>query len=230
MALALGRKFFVMALRLHVSKSAKEVLTVKKMKTFTTLVASVLVATLMSLSVAGCASEDPGAVDDSQDKQDQTDVLEVSSGPLTVTVPKDWVKFDKTSDPESIKDPWVVGARDSDTEMTTQLRLTKNTGESPHVDATNQAVLYGNVLGNSAEISPKGVENVDVEGADEAQVAYFEVKDADGDYWNGLFMSAGNRETGNVSTMELISFRGEGFSQDDAKNLIANATYDKSKE
>ena len=157
-------------------------------------------------------------------------MLEVSSGPLTVTVPKDWVKFDKTSDPESIKDPWVVGARDSDTEMTTQLRLTKNTGESPHVDATNQAVLYGNVLGNSAEISPKGVENVDVEGADEAQVAYFEVKDADGDYWNGLFMSAGNRETGNVSTMELISFRGEGFSQDDAKNLIANATYDKSKE
>lgn len=202
----------------------------KKMKTFTTLVASVLVATLMSLSVAGCAGEDPGAVDNPKDKQDQTDVLEVSSGPLTVTVPKDWVRFDKTNDPENIKDPWVVGARDSETEMTTQLRLTKNTGESPDVDATNQAVLYGNVLGDSAEINPKGVEKVDVEGADEAQVAYFEVKDADGDYWNGLFMSAGNSETGNVSTMELISFRGEGFSQDDAKDLIANATYDKSKE
>ena len=85
----------------------------KKKTTFTTLVASVLVVALMSLSVAGCSSEDPGAVDNPQDKQDKTDVLEVSSGPLTVTVPKDWVKFDKTSDPESIKDPWVVGARDS---------------------------------------------------------------------------------------------------------------------
>lgn len=195
------------------------------MKKISTLITSLFVVSAMTLSVAGCGG-DAGTAGTSPD----ADVLEVSSGPLTVKVPKDWSKFDQSSDPDSIRDPWVVGARDSETEMTTQLRLTKNTGESPYVDATNQAVLYGNVLGNSAEISPKGVDKVDVEGADEAQVAYFEIKDADGDYWNGLFMSAGNRETGNVSTMELISLRGEGFSQDDAKNIIANAKYDKSKE
>jgi len=199
----------------------------RKMKKLGTLMSTVVVVSAMLLSVAGCGGEDPGLVDSTSK---DADVLEVSSGPLTVTVPKDWVKFDKESDAESIKDPWVVGARDSETELTTQLRLTKNTGESPYVDATNQAVLYGNVLGNSAEISPRGVDKVEVKGADEAQVAYFEVKDADGDYWDGLFMSAGNRETGNVSTMELISFRGEGISQDEAKNIIANAKYDKSKE
>lgn len=195
------------------------------MKKISTLITSLLVVSAMTLSVAGCGGNS-GTAGTSSD----ADVLEVSSGPLTVEVPKDWSKFDKSSDPDSIKDPWVVGARDSETEMATQVRLTKNTGESPQADATNQAVLYGNVFAQSGNMTPRGTEAVEIKGADKAQVAYFEYVDADGDYWDGLFMSAQNNETGNVSTMELMSLRGEGISQDEAKEILANAQYDKSKE
>lgn len=192
-----------------------------------TLVASGLVATVMTLCISGCAGEDPGL---GGTAKGGTKTQEVSSGPLTVEVPEGWSKFDESNDPERVKSPWVVGARDSNTEMTTQLRLSKDTGQSPYADATNQAVLYGNLIANSGEVSPRGVDKVEVKGADDAEVAYFEYVDEDGDYWNGLLLSAANRETGNVSTMELMSLRDEGISQEDAKKIVANAKYDKSKE
>ena len=185
---------------------------------------SVAAAAALCLGVVACGAEE------TNDTSETNGMLEVSSGPLTVRVPEGWSKFDKSSDPDSIKDPWVVGARDSEDAMTVQIRLSKDTGVAHEADATNAAVLYGNIFAQDTEIEPKGDDAAEVDGADKAIVSYFEAVDDDGDYWDGLFLSAENSETGNVSTMEMISLRGEGFSQDEAKEIIANATYDKSKE
>ncbi|WCZ33477.1 hypothetical protein CIHUM_00085 [Corynebacterium ihumii] len=182
---------------------------------------SAVAAAALCLGAVACGAEETN---------DTNRMLEVSSGPLTVRVPESWSEFDKSSDPDSIEDPWVVGARDSEDAMTVQIRLSKDTGVAPHADATNAAVLYGNIFAQDTVIEPKGEDAADVDGADKAIVSYFEAVDDDGDYWDGLFLSAENSETGNVSTMEMISLRGEGLSQDEAKEIISNATYDKSKE
>ena len=117
------------------------------MKKIVTLIASVSMVAVLPLSLTGCGDSDEagGAPEQSEhpeqaEKSDQAEdseqeeLLEVSSEPLTVKVPKEWVKFDKSSDPDSIGDPWVVGVRDSETETTTQLRLTKDTGQSPRLN------------------------------------------------------------------------------------------------
>ncbi|MCG7273034.1 hypothetical protein MHJ82_01590 [Corynebacterium afermentans] len=182
---------------------------------------SAVAAAALCLGAVACGAEETNDTDH---------MLEVSSGPLTVRVPESWSEFDKSSDPDSIKDPWVVGARDSEDAMTVQIRLSKDTGVAPQADATNAAVLYGNIFAQDTVIEPKGEDAAEVDGANKAIVSYFEAVDDDGDYWDGLFLSAENSETGNVSTMEMISLRGEGLSQDEAKEIIANATYDKSKE
>ena len=124
----------------------------------------------------------------------------------------------------------MVGARDSEDAMTVQIRLSKDTGVAPEADATNSIALYGNIFAGDTQIEPRGTDDAEVDGADKAIVSYFEAVDDDGDYWDGLFLSAENSETGNVSTMEMVSLRGEGLSQDEAEGIIANASYDKSKE
>lgn len=154
------------------------------------------------------------------------EMMEISSGPLTIKVPKDWEKLDK--DDDVIKDPWVVGAHRVDPMV--QIRITSDTGQAPYADATNQVALYGNIFAQDNQIEPRGSDDVDVEGADEAQIAYFEYIDDDGDAWDGLFMSAANRETGNVSTLEMMSLRDMGLSQDEALEIVHTARYDKSKE
>lgn len=195
-----------------------------------TLVAAALVA---PLSLAGCSGilgdegdKDGASASDSESTSDDGDTMEISSGPLTIDVPKDWEKLDK--DDDVIKDPWVVGASSEDPLV--QIRITSDTGEAPYADATNQAALYGNIFAQDNEIEPKGVDTFEVEGADEAQVAYFEYIDDDGDPWDGLFLSAANRETGNVSTLEMMSLRDQGLSQDEALEIVDTARYDKSKE
>ena len=127
-----------------------------------------------------------------------------------------------------IRDRWVVGAMSEDPAV--QIRMTRDTGEAPEADATNQIALYGNLFAQDNEIQPRGVEDVEVEGADDAQIAYFEFIDDDGDPWDGLFLSAANRETGNVSTLEMMSLRDSGLSQDEALEIVDTARYDKSKE
>ena len=193
---------------------------------------SAVAAATLSLGAAACGAGDTQEAQETQETQGAQDpgVLEVSSGPLTVRVPEGWSEFDSSSDPDSIKDPWVVGARDSEDAMTVQIRLSKDTGVAPHADATNSVALYGNIFAGDTQIEPRGTDDAEVDGADKAIVSYFEAVDDDGDYWDGLFLSAENSETGNVSTMEMVSLRGEGLSQDEAKEIIANASYDKSKE
>lgn len=194
------------------------------------LVAAALVA---PLSLAGCSGilgdeggKDGASASDSESTGGDGDTMEISSGPLTIDVPKDWEKLDK--DDNVIKDPWVVGASSEDPLV--QIRITSDTGEAPYADATNQAALYGNIFAQDNEIEPKGVDTFEVEGADEAEIAYFEYIDDDGDPWDGLFLSAANRETGNVSTLEMMSLRDQGLSQDEALEIVDTARYDKSKE
>lgn len=66
---------------------------------------SVAAAAALCLGVVACGAEE------TNDTSETNGMLEVSSGPLTVRVPESWSEFDRSSDPESIKDPWVVGAR-----------------------------------------------------------------------------------------------------------------------
>ena len=193
----------------------------------TVLVAAALVA---PLSLAGCGGifgkEDTNESESGSSNSESGETMEISSGPLTIDVPKDWEKLDK--DDDVIRDRWVVGAMSEDPAV--QIRMTRDTGEAPEADATNQIALYGNLFAQDNEIQPRGVEDVEAEGADDAQIAYFEFIDDDGDPWDGLFLSAANRETGNVSTLEMMSLRDSGLSQDEALEIVDTARYDKSKE
>ncbi|MCT1451029.1 hypothetical protein [Corynebacterium sp. p3-SID1194] len=193
----------------------------------TVLVAAALVA---PLSLAGCGGifgeKDTNESESGSSSSESGETMEISSGPLTIDVPKDWEKLDK--DDDVIRDRWVVGAMSEDPAV--QIRMTRDTGEAPEADATNQIALYGNLFAQDNEIQPRGVEDVEVEGADDAQIAYFEFIDDDGDPWDGLFLSAANRETGNVSTLEMMSLRDSGLSQDEALEIVDTARYDKSKE
>ena len=157
------------------------------------------------------------------------DTLTVSSGTLTVQVPKEWSLLDE-SDTDLIRDPWVAGALDNPNEMRIQLRMTANTGVTPYADATNAQIVFGNTLAQEGEVHERGSEAFDVTGADQGHIQYFEYIDTDGDSWNGYFLSAANRETGNVATIELISLNGSGMSQDDALEIAHSAVYDKSQE
>lgn len=72
---------------------------------------SVAAAAALCLGVVACGAEETNETSDTNDTNETNRMLEVSSGPLTVRVPENWSEFDRSSDPESIKDPWVVGAR-----------------------------------------------------------------------------------------------------------------------
>ena len=134
----------------------------------TVLVAAALVA---PLSLAGCGGifgeKDTNESESGSSSSESGETMEISSGPLTIDVPKDWEKLD--TDDDVIRDRWVVGAMSEDPAV--QIRMTRDTGEAPEADATNQIALYGNLFAQDNEIQPRGVEDVEVEGADDAQIA-----------------------------------------------------------
>lgn len=199
------------------------------MNSLSKLAFSGITALTLSVAVAGCGN---GGVANESSKgvsEQQTNYVTVSSGTLTVQVPNGWELIDK-SETDVITGPWVVGARDSNKEPTVQIRLSTNTGETPHADSTNAAVLMGNTLAQAGNVNPGATEKAEVKGADEANIAHFEYQEGSSDVWIGFFLSAANRDTGNVATMELITSKDHGISQDEIASIIDSAVYDKSKE
>lgn len=156
-----------------------------------------------------------------------SDLVEVNSGPLTIKVPKSWEVYDRSTDPDELPDPWVVGVLDVET--VTQIRMSEDSGQAPLADATNYIILGGNAIAQAGKVEERGSDDVDIQGADNAMVSFFEYTDNDGDLWNGLLLSAGTRATGNVATMELLSIRDGGLSQDEVMEIVNSATYDVSK-
>ncbi|WP_311342706.1 hypothetical protein [Corynebacterium riegelii] len=156
-----------------------------------------------------------------------SDLVEVNSGPLTIKVPKSWEVYDRSTDPDELPDPWVVGVLDVET--VTQIRMSEDSGQAPLADATNYIILGGNAIAQAGKVEQRGSDGVEIQGADNAMVSFFEYTDNDGDLWNGLLLSAGTRATGNVATMELLSIRDGGLSQDEVMEIVNSATYDVSK-
>lgn len=173
--------------------------------------------------------ESTETTDEPTDTGDEiSDTIEISSGPLTVRVPGDWEAF--PYDDPLLREMWVAGAADDIDAFTTQIRLSANTGLADSARVTNEIAVSGNMLGNENEVSTGGTDQIEVEGADDAYVTYVEVIAEDGTYLDGFFLSAENSDTGNVATMELLTIRGEGLTQDEALAIAESASYDKSKE
>lgn len=211
-------------------------------------VVTIAVVGALTLGLAGCAETESAPEPSPETTQETTaeassqetteeateestaqasDLVEVSSGPLTIKVPKSWEVYDRSTDPDELPDPWVVGVLDVET--VTQIRMSEDSGQAPLADATNYIILGGNAIAQAGKVEERGSDDVDIQGADNAMVSFFEYTDNDGDLWNGLLLSAGTRATGNVATMELLSIRDGGLSQDEVMEIVNSATYDVSK-
>ena len=207
-------------------------------------VVTIAVVGALALGLASCAetesapetspetTQETTAEASSQETTEETtaqasDLVEVNSGPLTIKVPKSWEVYDRSTDPDELPDPWVVGVLDVET--VTQIRMSEDSGQAPLADATNYIILGGNAIAQAGKVEERGSDDVDIQGADNAMVSFFEYTDNDGDLWNGLLLSAGTRATGNVATMELLSIRDGGLSQDEVMEIVNSATYDVSK-
>lgn len=211
-------------------------------------VVTIAVVGALALGLAGCAETESAPEPSPETTQETTaeassqetteeateestaqasDLVEVNSGPLTIKVPKSWEVYDRSTDPDELPDPWVVGVLDVET--VTQIRMSEDSGQAPLADATNYIILGGNAIAQAGKVEERGSDDVDIQGADNAMVSFFEYTDNDGDLWNGLLLSAGTRATGNVATMELLSIRDGGLSQDEVMEIVNSATYDVSK-
>ena len=207
-------------------------------------VVTIAVVGALTLGLAGCAETESAPEPSPETTQETTaeassqetteestaqasDLVEVNSGPLTIKVPKSWEVYDRSTDPDELPDPWVVGVLDVET--VTQIRMSEDSGQAPLADATNYIILGGNAIAQAGKVEERGSDDVDIQGADNAMVSFFEYTDNDGDLWNGLLLSAGTRATGNVATMELLSIRDGGLSQDEVMEIVNSATYDVSK-
>ena len=211
-------------------------------------VVTIAVVGALTLGLAGCAETESAPEPSPETTQETTaeassqeateksteettaqasDLVEVNSGPLTIKVPKSWEVYDRSTDPDELPDPWVVGVLDVET--VTQIRMSEDSGQAPLADATNYIILGGNAIAQAGKVEERGSDGVEIQGADNAMVSFFEYTDNDGDLWNGLLLSAGTRATGNVATMELLSIRDGGLSQDEVMEIVNSATYDVSK-
>ena len=80
-------------------------------------------------------------------------MVEVSSGPLTIKVPKSWEVYERSTDPDELQDPWVIGVLDVKT--ATQIRMSEDSGQGPLADATNHVILAGNAIAQAGKVEQR---------------------------------------------------------------------------
>lgn len=170
------------------------------------------------LPLSACGHGSPGA----SAKNLQT----LQSGPISVKVPESWVDIDA----DSVTDVWTAGKQDAENEQaTSQVRLAKHIDGPPYADAANQQLLMQNSIGDDGFASD-GVEDVQVKGSDGAQLAKFTYTESEGRTWKGRYVSAVNRESGIVATVEILTLEKGGMSDEDVESIINGIQYDKSAE
>lgn len=182
----------------------------------------VFIAACSAPGGAGSSSGSANQPSASNASSSASDTVEVQAGPITVLVPADWEDISQ----DSLGDPWTVGKKDPNSD--TQIRLSPKSPGAPRADAVNSILMSSNAIGTDG-FEPGSLEKADVPGSDNAQIAYFGVN-IDGSYYNGYFASAGNRESGNVATLEMMSSEDNGLSQDEAMKIADSIRYDASKE
>ncbi|WP_293850576.1 hypothetical protein [uncultured Brevibacterium sp.] len=173
---------------------------------------------LACLPLSACGAGSPG----SSEKNLQT----LESGPISVKVPESWIDVDA----DSVTDIWTAGKQNAENEQaTSQVRLAKRVESPPYADAANQKLLMQNSIGDDGFASG-GVEDVQVKGSDGAQLAKFTYTEPEGRTWKGRYVSAVNRESGIVATVEILTLEKGGMSDEEMQSIVKGIQYDKSAE
>ena len=150
---------------------------------------------------------------------------EVQAGPVTVTVPEDWVD----SPSEALTEMWTAGADSSADGATARVRIAPELDSGPYAtsalsEVSSRATFegwYGGTFqqGTESEIS--------VDGADQAQEMQFEFTGAgDGATYTGRFWAMADRSNGKTAVVELTTNTDSGLSEDQIEQIRDSLEFD----
>ena len=150
---------------------------------------------------------------------------EVQGGPVTVSVPEDWVD----SPAEALTDMWTAGADSSADAATARVRIAPEPDSGPYAtsalsEVSSRATFegwYGGTFqqGTEAEFS--------VDGADEAQEMQFEFTGAgDGATYTGRYWAMADRSNGTTAIVELTTNTDGGLSEEQIEQIRDSLEFD----
>ena len=150
---------------------------------------------------------------------------EVEAGPVTVSVPEEWVD----SPSEALTEMWTAGADSSADGATARVRIAPELDSGPYAtsalsEVSSRATFegwYGGTFqqGTESEIS--------VDGADQAQEMQFEFTGAgDGATYTGRFWAMADRSNGKTAVVELTTNTDGGLSEDQIEQIRDSLEFD----
>jgi len=150
---------------------------------------------------------------------------EVQAGPVTVSVPEEWVD----SPSEALTKMWTAGADSSADGATARVRIAPELDSGPYAtsalsEVSSRATFegwYGGTFqqGTESEIS--------VDGADQAQEMQFEFTGAgDGATYTGRFWAMADRSNGKTAVVELTTNTDGGLSEDQIEQIRDSLEFD----
>lgn len=150
---------------------------------------------------------------------------EVQAGPVTVTVPEDWVD----SPSEALTEMWTAGADSSADGATARVRIAPELDSGPYAtsalsEVSSRATFegwYGGTFRQGTE------SDITVSGADQAREMEFEFTGAqDGATYTGRYWAMADRSTGATAIVELTTNSDDGLSEDEIEQIRESLSFD----
>lgn len=150
---------------------------------------------------------------------------EVEAGPVTVSVPEEWVD----SPTEALSDMWTAGADSSAEGATARVRIAPELDSGPYAtsalsEVSSRATFegwYGGTFRQGTE------SDITVSGADQAREMEFEFTGAqDGATYTGRYWAMADRSTGATAIVELTTNSDDGLSEDEIEQIRESLSFD----
>ena len=150
---------------------------------------------------------------------------EVEAGPVTVSVPEEWVD----SPSEALTEMWTAGADSSADGATARMRIAPELDSGPYAtsalsEVSSRATFegwYGGTFRQGTE------SDITVSGADQAREMEFEFTGAqDGATYTGRYWAMADRSTGATAIVELTTNSDDGLSEDEIEQIRESLSFD----
>jgi hypothetical protein len=142
---------------------------------------------------------------------------EVQAGPVTVSVPEEWVD----SPSEALTEMWTAGAA--------RVRIAPELDSGPYAtSALSEVSSRATFEGWYGGTFQQGTESeIKVDGADQAQEMQFEFTGAgDGATYTGRFWAMADRSNGKTAVVELTTNTDSGLSEDQIEQIRDSLEFD----
>ena len=150
---------------------------------------------------------------------------EVEAGPVTVSVPEEWV--DPPS--EALTEMWTAGADSSADGATARVRIAPELDSGPYAtSALSEVSSRATFEGWYGGTFQQGTESdITVSGADQAREMEFEFTGAqDGATYTGRYWAMADRSTGATAIVELTTNSDDGLSEDEIEQIRESLSFD----